>query len=539
MTNVQIEAGTLTASRQDRIVSGLLLPYGEVGRTNLGRFSVPPGAITLPADPSVVTLNVEHDRRSPVGRATTLTATDAGVVASFRIAATPEGDAYLSEVESGRRRSLSAEVAGVVIRAGKAVSGKLFGAAGCAAGAFPSATLMASDVGEEDEHTESVTTEQITVDGTEYERTTTVTYDTQTTAVGTTEDTTEQPADAEQKEQDDVDDDKDLLTATQVARAPRSGAPRRAGAKLGPTGTELYASLAEAARTGSSSDLLAALNQVTQANVFDVVNVPQYIGELWNGVTYKQRYAPLLNHADLTSAKIIGWRFKKDKKPTVGDYAGNGAEVPTGPVETELVEETAARLAGGWAVDRIHRDFPNPEFWNAFFRAANEDYARKLDAKVLAFLTAAANHTTLSVDPAGAVAAGVSEAAYKIVKGGLQLVNTDRGTPDWAVLSADLYEEFAFTRHDEQLAYIAATFGLDSSSGFGAGSIQGSVSLPTGTALVGIKGTGTLHELGGASPLRVSAEDISHGNLEEALFGYYGLISHDSESLILVQDEAE
>ena len=75
MTDVRIMAGTLTANREDRTVVGMLLPYGEEGRTNLGRFQVPEDRVAIPGDPIVVGLNIEHDREQPVGRASTLTST--------------------------------------------------------------------------------------------------------------------------------------------------------------------------------------------------------------------------------------------------------------------------------------------------------------------------------------------------------------------------------------------------------------------------------------------------------------------------------
>jgi len=78
---VTIDAGTLTASVQDRVVTGLLLPYGEQCRSNLGTFSVDPGTFTMPEDvPGILGLNVEHVREQPVGRGMTLLDTPQGVV---------------------------------------------------------------------------------------------------------------------------------------------------------------------------------------------------------------------------------------------------------------------------------------------------------------------------------------------------------------------------------------------------------------------------------------------------------------------------
>ena len=157
MADVQIQAGSLYADLTERIVTGLLLPYGELGQTNLGKFSVKPGAVTIPSDPDVVTLNVQHEREEPVGRAVELTETPAGIVGTFRIAKTDEGDTVLAEIAEGTRSKLSAEVKNVVIRSREAVAGVLFGAAVVEQGAFPSAALMAEYAADTESEAESMT----------------------------------------------------------------------------------------------------------------------------------------------------------------------------------------------------------------------------------------------------------------------------------------------------------------------------------------------------------------------------------------------
>jgi len=150
MTTTYIEAGNLTASLADRIVTGLLLPFGEVGRTNIGKFAIDgPGIIDIPNDVTVLQANLEHDQMEPVARILTATETPSGIVATFKVGENPEGDALLAEIEegkvTGKLKALSAEVKNVVIKAGKAVSGVLTGAAFVNTGAFPGARVMAAD----------------------------------------------------------------------------------------------------------------------------------------------------------------------------------------------------------------------------------------------------------------------------------------------------------------------------------------------------------------------------------------------------------
>jgi hypothetical protein len=148
------EHGTFARIGDDsRRIRGLLLPYDEPSRlaaSGTESIAFSRGAVTLPRDPSVVTLNVEHDRFNPIGRAVALEDTDAGVVAEFEVADTDEGDEYLADMS---KRKLSAEVAGIVRDAAdrvRGIAGRLTGAAVTTEGAFASAALFAiGDVTEE------------------------------------------------------------------------------------------------------------------------------------------------------------------------------------------------------------------------------------------------------------------------------------------------------------------------------------------------------------------------------------------------------
>jgi hypothetical protein len=159
MPMIQIDAGTLTASAADRTVTGLLVPFGEECRSNLGKFTVDAGAFEIPSDLQGVGFNREHAREDVLGAATSVRETAEGIVATFSVANTAAGDAALADIASGTRKHLSAEVANVLIRAGKAVGGRLFAAALVATPAFPSATLLAAAVDTpEDETPEELVT---------------------------------------------------------------------------------------------------------------------------------------------------------------------------------------------------------------------------------------------------------------------------------------------------------------------------------------------------------------------------------------------
>lgn len=106
-----VDPTTFKADQARRTISGLLLPFGAVGRNAQGRFRFAPGSVDWSkAAVSRIKLNDEHDRKALLGAATVVKATDGGVVAEFKVRRGPEGDAALMAAEDGVQDGLSAEV---------------------------------------------------------------------------------------------------------------------------------------------------------------------------------------------------------------------------------------------------------------------------------------------------------------------------------------------------------------------------------------------------------------------------------------------
>jgi len=518
MADVTIEAGTLLANRQERIVSGLLLPYGEVGKTNLGRFSIAPGAVTIPTDPSVVTLNVEHTREEPVGRAVSLTDTPAGVVATFSVASTPEGDRYLEEVENGTRNGLSAEVAEIELSKDKrkAIRGRLFAAAACVAGAFPSATLLASEAGDAADLEAALAAAQDAL------------ADIQSLL------TPKNPDDAASPDEAPAGADTEAPVAENDAPAPEQDDDKTLKASLAPglggkgkRSATLFASLAGKAPNVAAT-MMASLDQITAADALPAQQA-QWLGEVYGSKTYQRRFANLVQHGDLQALKAIGWKFTEGKTPEVDDYAGFPAQPYTNEVKTEAVTLDAQRIAGAGAVDRAFLDFPMESFWAGYFREQTNSYERQLDAKALEAYLAAAQIADPILPPDG-----VSTAAAYIVRGARSIIDAERDLPAWAIVGSDLYEELLLTRADDVLAYLSAALNIEDGQGFGPFKIVPSAHPDLiGGVLVGTRSAATVFELPG-SPVRVDTVSIATGGVERGVFGYHAELINDASGLVLV-----
>lgn len=526
MTNAQIETGTLYANETERVVSGLLLPYGEQGRTNLGKFSIEPGAVTIPADPDVVTLNVQHDREEPVGRATELNETAAGIVGTFKIAETPEGDTVLAEIAAGVRSRLSAEVKNVVIRSGKAVSGTLFGAAVVEQGAFPSAALLAADTPDvivdpdregtvavaSTEVPDEIIVETVNPDGTIDE--TVFTEDTDQDKENPEMANATAPATLQARAT--APEDVDFTTVTRNLTAAAQAGSR-----------SMFAELSARPEGQAAQSLFGALTDIKidgAGSVGTVMEQPQWIGELWRGRSFERKVIPLIGSGTLTGLKIQGWRWTTEAHVT--EWAGNKSAVPSNTPATEQYEVSATRFAGAHDIAREFRDFDVPGFWDGYFRGMTESYASITDFYTLNSLTAAATVVSKST-----VATGDSKAWNAIIDGVEAII--EHANPTFAIVSKDLYRDLLLTKNNDALAYLNATVGLESGNAAGF-SIVAHAGLAAGTALVGSREAATSYELPGA-PIRVEGLDMARGGVDVGLFGYAATVIHSAKGLAHVK----
>lgn len=501
------ETGLFKRIDGTRRVRGLLLPFGELSRPNLSgnepiMFSA--DSITLPRDPSVVTLNRQHDRFDPIGRAVALEKTPAGVVAEFEIAETDEGDSFLAS----KMRKLSAEVAELVRAGANAVRSKLTGAAAVDEGAFASAALFAvadGVIGED--HTESVYTDE---NGREYRRVYDSTTEQTTTDAGVTTTTTTtitettDPAEPDEGEADMAN-----------AQVPSTLLASKADDKSEPITAAVFASMIAGAirQPEHAETMLAALSDVKVSGtgaVGTAAIAPEYIGEIWSGIPFARRIIPLLMSGTLNSLRTIGWRWTTE--PEVAEWAGNKSAVPSNAPATESAEWAIQRFAGAWDLAREFIDFGETEVVNSFLTAAAGSYAKKSDAWVLAQLIAAGtamNVTDLPTD--------VPKALVGIVDGSLALIAAD-ARPSYALVNPADYRPLLFTKKSDVLEYLNLALGLEDGdlSGF---KIVPHTGVTAGTVTVGAHEAAAVHELPG-SPIRVNALDMVKGGIDEALFGY-------------------
>ncbi len=558
MTIIQIDAGTLEASEHDRTVTGLLVPYGEECASNLGAFTVAPGAFKVPADLSGMSLNIEHQREQVIGEPISVRETDRGIVATFSIARTEEGDKALADIKAGRRRSLSAEVAEVAISAGRAVAGRLFAAALVARPAFPSATLLASapDTLRAEEVANSVETDTFTdEDGVVWRRVEQNVTDVEVAEDGTKTTTTttvveEAPTDADEAPENEEEE------APVVA--PNTLAAKKADTALTSTeerptllASQVYQLLAEA-RTGGDAalkTLMAALTDVkisgTGAAAGTGVLRDLWVGQVWQGRTYERQYINLGRlGTEISAGGKSGFKAARGTAASPVDalgatWAGNKAEVSSNTIHTTKITSSLLKWAFGADIAREFFDLPGgAEIIEAMVRLIVEDYAIWSDEAALAAIVSIAG---TPVAPTATAPAEYSDSLAMLIQG-ILAVRRAKDTPTFALVNETAYEELLYTPKDLIPEFVSFAFNTEGNGTADAGrlvvveapdSAFTGIDADTPAVLVGAQNGIEFDELG-TTPIVIDAVEIAKGGVDRGVYGYLQTFPVRAESFVLV-----
>lgn len=552
MDPIEIEGGEVLASLEDRTITGLLIPYNEIGRTNVGQFQVDAGIIRLPADPSVVTLNTDHDRYSPVGRGVRLWEEPRGIMATLAIANTPEGDAALADARNpqGKRRRLSGEfVTG--IKAGRATGGVLSGAALVEQGAFPSAMVLASDTPDVTEPApESASTSEYIdtftdAEGVEWVRKSTSTS--QTTVTRVSEETP--------KEDEETPVGEEQTTTVNAGRAPATITGQAPAATTAPRINKLEVLAAFTAfRTGGIPDaasrgVLAALSDITTSGAGALpgagVIQPNWIGLIDLGIEYTREYITLCKlGTDITLGGKKGFKLGAGTKAspdftTKGDWAGNKAEINTGKGWSETAGSTRDQYARGVDIAREFFDLPGgAEVIEAFLKELVTDHLMWSDDKALATIVAQAGAPIAPKVYPGVDGHDYAGAMGQLIQGILSVkrrkADRKKDTPTYAIANSRAFEELIYTPKDLVPEFI--TFSVNSD---GKGTVDGKVVVVEGdtgvdntsSVIVGADYAIEFDELPGG-PLHVDALDLARGGVDQAIHGYLQTFVKRPEAIV-------
>lgn len=562
MDHVIIDAGTMEFNEQDMTATGLLIPFGVPARSNLGTFTFAAGDIGLPEDLTGMSLNLDHQREDVVGAfAKVWEQPSDGVMATFKYRNTPEGRAAFQEGKDGKRKHLSAEVAKVRIKDGKALPGSiLFAAAQVEKPAFEGATLLAAEDTEasaeldttlgpdEDGHLSVLSTDlptDITVSTPEGDK---ATYTPEAA-----------PAEDNQEGGSTV-----TATATEPGQTP---APITAPGTLlaGATTTSqeielgtVFAAMATVKTgmaTADAETLLAALSDIKVNTTGGLTTAasgviqPAWVGKLWQGKRYQRKYLDLFTH--LYGGINIGGRkgFKLDQGTAlVKKWNGNKTEIGSGTATTSVTGSSIQPYGYAADVAREWYDLDGgAEVIQAFFEGVVDSYAKVTDEDALAAVFAAAAGTSLARLVAPGTFPSVAGHDYPEAMGMvIQAIEAVSDADDDAasvVVNPAAWNQLLYTPKDLVPEYVE--FGVTAGTGEGRG--DGSKVVikkakdeffpglnPAEPAVLGGAKSAIEFREQGSTPIQVDALDIARGGIDKAVIGYLETFLVRPESLVLI-----
>lgn len=521
----------VTAAAESRTITGLVAPYNVYGMTSAGKVKFLPGSMRLPDDLSRVKL-LEHHSDSPgtppesVGHAISSVDTPEGLVMTFKVATTQKGNDALTAALEKAKDSLSVELIQVDLHRDEVRSAYMTAVAQVPVPAFATARVLSIAAS----HHEPSTTQEETMKMTDEQKArlrelralTQLTQadaaelatlslaeaaevqEAEEAAAAAVSEAAEAEAQAEAAAPTAEESTSDATASIAAAHAPATLAASTTSTRRGSgmKARTLFAAMARLAQGERSPELTAALEDVAYSGS-PFAEQPEYVGELWSGADYERRYVPLLDTSSpLTSLKVTGWRWVEE--PTVDDWAGDKADVPSNPVSWSEHPFTASRLAGAHDIAREWFDFGDSAAIEAFYRAQAKNYKKKTDQKALAAILSLANGSTVV---AGNLLKAAAVAAQEVED------RTDSAATSILVNPVDKLGLLDITGFDVP-AYLRDVLGIEP------GNFKAAASVPAGTVVALHRRAIKFRELPGV-PIRVTAENIAQGGRDSGLFGYW------------------
>lgn len=479
MTNqieaVQVDGGTLEAGAAANMLTACILSYGDKGLSNLGPLSWSKGTVSVPADPSQVTLKLGHGNEPVLGRAVSFEDTDTGLIATFKIDPTPLGARLLADHAAGRKKAVSVEIDPVIRSESDptvAAYGVLNAVATVVLGAYGESGFFEADP---EAAAAQAVLDQAIADREAAEAAVAAITQTPDLEDSTSESATQEtPIPSITKETPvsenttETDAAETVVPESLTASAAQVMPSQPTITYTAPRGTKhevLSAMVRRSNGTASVADekLIDSMRikqsgpqalyaAVESSPALDIIpfsgsgspqpynTAPQYLGELTEAAYGFTSFLQLVGREDLLQPTVTGFHF--GNLPTLGtgasswssSWAGNAAAVPTSLITTTTSTATAKYFAGGietpveWEVFGVQE-----ALLSKYFNRQAQNFGLFMDAGIWAAITGAVSAAE-AADPAD-FTDGIGD-AWSMIYDAISRVNSQGGGQATAVVAS-------------------------------------------------------------------------------------------------------
>lgn len=483
------------ADSERRVIAGRIVTWGEVGNTSQGPTRFAKDSIELEDD---VKLLREHDRSTPLGRATRITELEDGLEASFRIIGTAAGNDALVEASEQLRDGLSVGVE--VLESEYDSDGTLV----VTASRLDEVSLVHSPA----------------IDSARVDR------------VAASEASPEEEAEPEEEEEQPMSDHTEDTSATEV-EASHITPVAAARPRVEFSGAGEYLSTYVAAMRGdreASRRIEAAVASDKLADVPGIVPTP-IIGDLIQDASMGR---PVVNSSRRLPMPAAGASFIRPmvvQRTLVGKQSAELAELASQPMKIDPITVTKNTYGGVVNLSFQARDMTDPALMTIVSSDLARTYAETTEAVTCAALEAGATGAVTMT--AGKEIAAIYEASAAVAEATGQLADTIYAHPDtWSMLGGLV---------DSTGRPLFPTLGASNAPGTGradswsmnpAGlSLVVSNGLSEGTLIVGARRyLETYENVGG----QLQATNVTNLSVDVAYFGYFAELVAMGDAFVTV-----
>ena len=489
----------LTANVGKREMSGVIVPFGKIGYTNMGEVTFEAGSLEIPND---IKLFTEHDMSQPIGRMISHEVTPIGVMAKFKVANTTAGSDALVLASEGLRGAFSIgakindykEDEGVI----NVTSAKLIEVSHVAAPAFEDAQILDVAASASDPENNPTEKEPEVMNPEETEK-------------------------VEAAPEVAVEASKPVETFVSAAAytKPRVNLDVTAGQ---------YAMAQIKAQRGDSDarDLVAALEVATVSENTGMVP-PTYTRDIIGVIDDSRPFINSIERAALPASGMKVFTPKLGVQATVAQTA-EGVEFDSTDTTVTFQEDNVVKFAGANVINVELLDRSDPSFLDLLIRELAASYAQQTDA--YASKIAAQNGLTSDATTVyGAIAKGIAD-SYGIMRftpnNLLVVPSSGRDSIDFASLLGAV--------DDAKRPLYAAAAPSNANGLITQGSTNGSVAglnlvvdpnyagdnIGTKYALVYPSAAMRFHESG---IIQLRANIVANGQVEIGLYGYVAVVN--------------
>lgn len=476
----------LTANVGKREMSGVIVPFGKIGYTNMGAVTFSAESLEIPAD---IKLFTEHDMTQPIGRMVSHEVTPIGINAKFKIANTTAGSDALVLASENLRGSFSIgakidsyeDVEGVI----NVTSAKLIEVSHVADPAFADAQI--TDVAASADNQTQTETEKES-EGMNPEETEKVEAAPEVAVEAS------QPA--------------EVIVAAAAYTKPRVNTDVTAGQ---------YAMAQIKAMKGDSDarDLVAALDAATTTENIGVVP-PTYLRDIIGIIDDQMPFANSLEQGVLPAT---GMKFYRPLIGTQATAAVTAEAVEFDSTDTTITskEVDVVKIAGANRVSVELLDRSDPAYLDVLIRELAASWAQKADAYAFS-IAAGATGTSDATTLYGAIAKGISD-SYGVLRRTPNRFLADTGNFADLLSAVDGNDRPLFAAAVPQNAAGLMTQGSTAGTIAGLGLVV-DPNINTGTGVEGIVYASDAATMYRSSAFQLRSNIVSTGEIEIGVYGY-------------------